>query len=334
MTTAHEIEQALASFEANQVTVAAYMAACQPADPASREAVPRLAYALLQGRAPPTASVEAFQSLVDRWGSFIAHQALSGAFYSREGRYEEALREHLAALPDTPRWHPTSAYRVLDALGDDLLHLGRLDEAVLVAERALLIDPTNPFVLLTLGCAVAKAGNDRRAASIHAYLAARGYPMGTWGALLDALVVSPTDAEPFVPDLRHVAPVSDDVWMRFVAVNAHCPFTDLEEKIRAHATACLARGRYDYAWFASHHAPAWRSDRSPFEAVVVRAWELRARLRSRLCPRPRPSSRSWQVWARTHSPRPRSHARSPSTCGRAPGIGPPFSRRSTTPTGT
>lgn len=272
MSTAQVIEPAFAAFESNDVTIAAFCKALAPADAADREALPRVAAEAFAGAAPPASAIEALVSLVDRWGSFIARQGFVGTLFTRLGRWEDALVAHAAALRDTPRWHATSAYRVLDAIADDLLHLGQLEEAVRFAERALRFDPTNPYVLLTLGCAVAKTGDMARAVAIHAYLEACAYPDAWRHELTELVAGARRPVEPYSPDMHRVGALSDDDWARFLAVKDFNPFTVVEEVYRAHSIACLGRVRYDYAVLSSQLAPEWQGDRSPFDAKVVRAW--------------------------------------------------------------
>lgn len=267
-----DLERAISQFLTNDVTVEEVCKAFAPAELADREALPRLAEVAFGAQTPSDRVVSDLVALVDRWGSFVAQQGIVGTLFVRLGCYEDALRAHVESLPGTPRWHATSAYRALDVIADDLLYLDRFEEAARVAELALRWDPTNPSVLLTLGIAAARAGAPGRGAAIHAYLSACGYPMATWGAALAELSPSAAPAVSYTPDLGAVEALSDDHERRFRACNALHPFIDGEEVRRAHAIACIARGRLDYAVFALREAPEWRAEGSPFDPKIVRTW--------------------------------------------------------------
>ncbi|WP_438014601.1 tetratricopeptide repeat protein [Sorangium sp. So ce315] len=270
---AGSVEAAWRDFLANDVTVQAFGAATSRRRLLGEAPLSRTVHVALSGEGKDAqAAANTLAETIVAWGSFVLLQGLVGTAFTRQGRYDDALRVHLTALRLTPRWHPTSVYRVLDAVADDLVHLGRFDEAARFAERALEWDPTNPEALLTLGVALAKAGDRGRAGGVLAYLASSGYSEGFLRALTGALGGEGAKAPSYAPDLARVPALSDDAWLRFCAVNALNPFTEGEEQRRAHAVACLARGRHDYALFATRQAPKWVTDDSPIDGRVARAW--------------------------------------------------------------
>ncbi|WP_437683365.1 tetratricopeptide repeat protein [Sorangium sp. So ce131] len=267
------VEAAWRDFLANDVTVQAFGAATSRRRLLGEAPLSRTVHVALSGEGQDArAAADKLAETVVAWDSFVLLQGLVGTAFTRQGRYDDALRVHLTALRLTPRWHPTSVYRVLDAVADDLVHLGRFEEAVRFAERALEWDPTNPEALLTLGVALAKAGDRGRAGGVLGYLTSSGYSEGFLRALTGALGGEGDKAQPYAPDLAKVPALSDDAWLRFCAVNALNPFTEGEEQRRAHAVACLARGRHDYALFATRQAPKWVTDDSPIDGRVARAW--------------------------------------------------------------
>ena len=75
-----------------------------------------------------------------------------GAFLFRQGRTEEALRPLQQAAQDAP-----SARAGLE-LGRVLLHLGKLDEAVVRLEKAVALEPGNSHARLLLGRAYLRLG--------------------------------------------------------------------------------------------------------------------------------------------------------------------------------
>lgn len=267
------VEAAWRDFLANDVSVQAFGAAASRRQLLGEAPLSRTVHVALSGEGKDAhAAADALAEAVVAWDSFVLLQGLVGTAFTRQGRYDDALRVHLTALRLTPRWHPTSAYRVLDAIADDLVQVGRFEEAARFAERALDWDPTNPEALLTLGVALARAGDRDRAGGVLAYLASAGYSEAFLRALNGALGGDGAKAPPYSPDLTKVRGLSDEAWLRFCAVNALNPFTEGEEQRRAHAVACLARGRHDYALFATRQAPRWLTDDSPIDARVARAW--------------------------------------------------------------
>ncbi|KYF68176.1 hypothetical protein BE11_36375 [Sorangium cellulosum] len=270
---ATDVEAAIRDFLANDITVEAFGAAASRRRLLGEAPLSRTVHVALSGEGKDAAAAaDALAEAVVPWGSFVLLQGLVGTAFTRQGRYDDALRVHLTALRLTPRWHPTSVYRVLDAVADDLVHLDRFAEAARVAERALEWDPTNPEALLTLGVALARAGDRVRADGVRAYLASSGYTEAFLRALSGALGGDGAEAQPYAPDLTKIPALSDDAWLRFCAVNALNPFTEGEEQRRAHAVACLARGRHDYALFATRQASRWVTEDSPIDGRVARAW--------------------------------------------------------------
>ncbi|WP_437650840.1 tetratricopeptide repeat protein [Sorangium sp. So ce362] len=270
---AGDVEAAFRDFLGNDVTVEAFGAAASRRRLLGEAPLSRTVHVALSGEGQDArAAADALAEAVVPWGSFVLLQGLVGTAFTRQGRYDDALRVHLTALRLTPRWHPTSVYRVLDAIADDLVHLGRFDEAARLAERALEWDPTNPDALLTLGVALARAGDRGRAGGVLAYLASSGYSEVFLRALIGALGGDRAKAQPYAPDLAKIPALSDDAWLRFCAVNALNPFAEGEEQRRAHAVACLARGHHDYALFATRQAPKWVTEDSPIDGRVARAW--------------------------------------------------------------
>ncbi len=218
------------------------------------------------------AAADALAEAVTPWQSPILLQGLVGTAYVGQKRYDDALRVHLTALTLTPRWHPSAAYRALGALADDLVHLGRFVEAVLFAERALAFDPTHPEVLSTLAIASVKTGGQARAQGILRYLEACGYSEAFLGPCRAAVGEPSAAVAAYVPDLATVPILSNEDWLRFLAVNGVNPFSDGEEQRRAHAAACLGQGNLAYAAFASRQAPKWANEDSPIDPAVSRAW--------------------------------------------------------------
>ena len=272
-----KLEAAWRVFLANDVTVKGFAAGTKESKALAVAPLSRTVHLAYSGTTDEArAAADQLAETVIPWGSAILLQGLVGTAFAAQERWDEALAAHAAALPLTPRWHATSVQRVLGVLADDLLHLGRNEEAARFAERALPWDPTNPELLVTLGVALARTGVAERASALAAYLESCGYPESLRQPLVAAPGVRPASDAPYVPDLGRIEQLTEEHWFRFASANRHNLFVPEEERQRAHAFACLQRGRLDYAVFGARVAARYLDEKSRTAADTSRAWSAAA----------------------------------------------------------
>lgn len=272
-----KLEVAWGAFLANDVTVKGFAAGVKESKALAVAPLSRTVHLAYSGATEEArAAADLLAETVIPWGSVTLLQGLVGTAFAAQERWDEALAAHAAALPLTPRWHATSVQRVLGVLADDLLHLGRDEEAARFAERGLAWDPTNPELLVTLGVALARTGASERASAIATYLESSGYPESLRQPLVAAPGVRPASDAPYVPDLGRIERLTEEQWFRFASANRHNLFVPEEERQRAHAFACLQRGRLDYAVFGLRVAARYLDEKPRAAAETSRAWSKAA----------------------------------------------------------
>jgi hypothetical protein len=190
-----------------------------------------------------------------------------------DGRFADALAARVAALPGIARWHPIEASRVIGNIGYDLLELGRSDEARVWLARALLWDPTNPFVLEGLAEVELNDGDLDAAIALRDHLALEGYPAEHLAELdraIEATGAPRPEVAPHQPDLDAIERLDEVGFARFAAsIDDH--LSD-HERLRGHALACLMHGRVDVAAWTARQAAAtpWWGD--PERGAVETTW--------------------------------------------------------------
>ncbi len=96
------VEAAIRDFLANDITVEAFGAATSCRRLLGEAPLARTVHVALSGRARTRTRRPTRWRRVVPWGSFVLLQGLVGTAFTRQGRYEDALRVHLAALRLTP----------------------------------------------------------------------------------------------------------------------------------------------------------------------------------------------------------------------------------------
>lgn len=242
-----DLDDALAAFANNDVPVLSAIAHVI-AD------VPRAELLELRLRASLDAALEA-RELVAPFASAIMLEAFVARPLDTTGEAAEALKARLAALPVTPRYDPWLVTTVLTGTARNLATLGRHAESERVAREAVRYIPTDPYALAAVADACAAQGNFEGAASVRAYLRDAGY-----GAPIVTAKVPPEErtATAYRPDLRGVAPLSDEDLARFIAlVRFDNGFGDSSIQPLRHAANLVRRGDFGGARIGPERCKDW-----------------------------------------------------------------------------
>lgn len=247
-----DLDEALASFDGNDVPLRAALAHLVADLPRAR---------LLETRLAPTpGAIDEARTLARGLGSALLMEAFVAAPLETSGDAGAALEARLLALPLCPRWESWVASALLTRLSASLLSVGRAAEAIRVAERALRFMPADPDVLASLA-----AADPSRKAAIGAHLRDHGY-------FAPFVVGPPSDderrAEAWTPRLDDLEPMSDSdlarylVYDRFDVAN-----TETTTEARRHAATSMRRGNFGGARVALTITEKWAGEGSP-----ARAW--------------------------------------------------------------
>lgn len=158
--------------------------------------------------------VRAMLKAEDITSSMLLEQG-AAVSYDAAGAHDRALEARLEALAHCPRYDGWLSALLLSRTASSLLALGRAEEALPLAERALRFQPLDPPAMVILSRVREAAGDRAEAASLRAWL----FDHGVSPAILPG---EPTDADrlakPHEPELRGLEPMSDEDMGRYLVL--------------------------------------------------------------------------------------------------------------------
>lgn len=190
--------------------------------------------------APTVKGAEEARRMVAPFRSAVLAEQLVSDVLDRAGDKLAALASRLETLAWVPRWESWFAAYALVRLARNLTDVGRHEDGAEVASCALRYMPADPYALSALRDAREKAGDEASAASIGAYLRDCGYGPPIVGP--DA-TDDERKAKPYAPDVRNLAPLSDEELARFLVFTRSDPgSTETLHQARRYAVSMLRRG--------------------------------------------------------------------------------------------